>query len=160
MTNSVVYHLADLRHPIRVMDTDELLARLKAKGIKNVEIARALGLPESRIPEIKKKTRAVKLDEAATLVRAFRLEQTPEAEPLPESVLRLLVRHVARRLDAPVADALLLDLAKDLRAFSVFAANPKVRGSVEAAEGFFQALQLRPEAPSEDQPENDPERTH
>jgi len=55
----------------------------------------------------------------------------------------------------------LQELAEDLRAFSVFAANPKVRQSVEAAEGFFQALQLRrPEAEEEARQGSDPATSH
>lgn len=142
------------------MDTDQLLARLKEKGVRNVEIARAIGLPDSRIPEIRDKRRAIKLDEAAKLVRAFELEQAQVAAPLPASVLRLIVRHIARKIGAQPQDRTVDDLAEDLRAFSVFVADPKVRGSIAAAETFFQALQLRnPDSLEATPPENDPEKT-
>jgi len=160
MTNSVVYGFSDIRHPVGVLDTDQLLARLKERGIKNVEIAKALGLPDSRIPEIRDKRRAIKLDEAARLVRAFSLEQSQEAAPLPAPVLRLIVRHITRKIGTPLPDHTVDDLTEDLRAFSVFVADPKVRGSIEAAEAFFQALQLRnPDNLGAAPPENDPERT-
>jgi hypothetical protein len=144
-----------------MLDTQQLLARLKERQIRNVDIARVLKLPDSRIPEIRDGRRALKLDEGAKLVRAFGLEQEAEAQPLPLSVLRLAVRHVARRAGAPMDDAVLNDLAEDLRAFSLFAADPTIRQSVEAAEGFFRALQTRRLAPEEEgPPENDPAHTH
>jgi hypothetical protein len=144
-----------------VLDTDELLSRLEARGIRNVDIARALGLPDSRVPEIKDKRRALKLDEGAKLVRAFGLEQGHKAAPLPESVVRLLVRHIAQALGANPTDTQLQELIADARAFALFVADPKVRSSLEAAEGFFQALRLRrPDTEAEAPPGNDPEQAH
>lgn len=142
-----------------VLDTDELLARLEARGIRNVEIAKVLGLPDTRVPEIKRKARALKLDEAVRLVRAFELEQEFRAAPLPLSVVRLVVLHIAAELGVSPTDQQLEDLSQDVRAFAAFVADPKIRRSVEAAEGFFRALQLRrPEPEAEAQPETDPDR--
>jgi hypothetical protein len=144
-----------------MLDTEQLLARLKERSIRNVDIARVLKLPDSRIPEIRDGRRALKLDEGAKLVRAFGLEQEAEVPPVPVSILRLAVRHVARRLAAEPADAVLDDLAADLRAFSQFAADPAIRNSVEAAEGFFRALQARPSGREEEAPQgSDPARAH
>jgi len=144
-----------------MLDTEQLLARLKERGVRNVDIARVLKLPDSRIPEIRDGRRALKLDEGAKLVRAFGLEQEAEARPLPVSVLRLAVRHVARRMGREIDEAALNDLAADLRAFSLFAADPTIRESVEAAEGFFRALQTRRPEPEEGGPlENGPAHTH
>lgn len=146
-----------------MFDTDELLARLEQMGVRNVDIARALGLPDSRVPEIKRKDRALKLDEAVKLVRAFGLEQDQAALALPVSVLRLLVRYIARELDVPLEgkEDHLEDLVADLRAFSAFVADPKVRSSVEAAEGFFQAMRLRrPRAASATRKGSDPLPSH
>jgi hypothetical protein len=126
-----------------VLDTDELLRRLEARGVRNIEIARVLGLPDSRIPEIKDKRRALKLDEGAKLTRAFGLEPAHKADPLPGSVVRLLVRYIAAELRADTTEAHLAELAEDVRAFAEFVADPKVRSSVEAAEAFFQAMRLR-----------------
>jgi hypothetical protein len=126
-----------------VLDTDELLSRLEARGVRNIEIARVLGLPDSRIPEIKSKRRALKLDEGAKLTQAFGLEQGRPAEPLPESVVQLLVRYIAAELRVEPDEEHLTDLAADVRAFAEFVADPKVRSSVEAAEAFFQAMRLR-----------------
>lgn len=146
-------------HPRRVLDTDELLARLDARGVRNIQIAKALGLPDSRVPEIKQKTRALKLDEAVKLVRAFGLEQDFQASPLPSSITRLVVRYVALELGVEPTNQQLADLARDVQAFGEFVADPKVRSSVEAAEGFFRALQLRRPTPeAEAQPGNDPAR--
>lgn len=142
-----------------MFDTEELLARLKQKGVKNVEIARALGLPDSRVPEIRRKDRALKLDEAVKLVRAFGLEQDQAASPLPDPVLRLLVRYIASELSVPLDqnEARLAELTADLRAFAEFVADPKVRRSIDAAEGFFRAMHLRrPKAGAEAPQGNDP----
>ncbi len=141
-----------------VLDTDEIIARLASRGVKNVEIARALSLPDSRVPEIKHKTRALKLEEAVKLVRAFGLEQDAEVVPLPPPILRLVVQYIANSLGVPQerTQAKLEDLAEDLRAFSEFAADPKVRRSLDAAEGFFRAMVLRPrQAESSARSEND-----
>lgn len=146
-----------------VLDTDELLARLKERGVRNVDIARALDLPDSRVPEIRDKRRALKLDEAAKLVRAFSLEQDAPAIPLHPQMLRLVVRYVAAALGVPVPrlEADLEELTEVLRSFSIFVADPKIRQSPETVEAFFRAMEPRhprpePEAP----PESDPERTH
>jgi sugar phosphate isomerase/epimerase len=143
-----------------VLDTDELLHRLEDRGIRNVDIARVLGLPDSRIPEIRDKRRAIKLDEGAKLTRAFGLEPVHKADPLPASVVRLLVRYMAAELRADTTEEHLADLAEDVRAFAEFVADPKVRSSVEAAEAFFQAMRLRrPKAEAEGRSENDHDHT-
>jgi plasmid maintenance system antidote protein VapI len=146
-----------------MFDTDELLARLKEKGVKNIEIARALDLPDSRVPEIYRKDRALKLDEAVKLVRAFRLEQDQAIVPLQPQVLRLLVRYMAMQLGASLAedDPRMEELTADIRAFSAFVADPKIRRSIEAAEGFFEAMRLRrPDNGSKAPQESDPAPTH
>lgn len=160
-TNYVVEGAYDSANPAGVFDTAELLARLEQRGVRNIDIANALGLPDSRVPEIRKKTRALKLDEAVKLVRAFGLEQGQEAAPLPLPIVRLAVLHIARRLGVSLREEQIADLAADLRAFSQFAADPRVRGSVEAAEGFFHALDYRRIEPEEEAPRgNDREPTH
>jgi hypothetical protein len=144
-----------------VMDTDELLLRLKERRVRNVDIARVLGLPDSRVPEIRDKRRALKYDEGVKLVRAFELEQGQEAEPLPASIIRLSIQYVARRLGVPEArvEPQLADLTEDLRAFSLFVAEPKVRRSIAMAEGFFRAMLLRRPRTQEAAPsETDPDR--
>jgi hypothetical protein len=151
-----------LRQSGAVLDTDELLARLKEKGIRNVDIARVLGLPDSRIPEIRKKGRKLTLDEGAKLVRAFGLEPSPEAVPLPAPILRLAVRYLATEFGHSQEDEEKLEeLIADIQAFSEFVADPKVRRSVEAAEGFFQAMRLRRRSPAREAPsETDPHHAH
>jgi hypothetical protein len=126
-----------------MMNTDEILEALNKKGIRNIEIANALGLPDSRVPEIKSKRRALKLDEAVKLVQAFGLEQGRLLVPLPTSVYRLVVRYLADELGASLPESQIADLTKDVQAFAAFAADPKVRQSLDAAEGFFRALRLR-----------------
>ncbi len=159
ITKWVVEDSYDLRQPMGMFDTDELLARLDQKGIKNIQMARALGLPDSRIPEIKRKDRALKLDEAVKLVRAFELEQDQAALPIPAPVLRLLVRYIASALLVPLEgnEDRLEELTADVRAFGEFVVDPKVRRSVDAAEGFFRAMHLRrPKADIEVPQGNDP----
>jgi hypothetical protein len=60
-THQAYYDLSRGRETVgqrrNVLDTDELLARLEARGIRNVDIAKVLGLPDSRVPEIKRKER-------------------------------------------------------------------------------------------------------
>lgn len=129
-----------------VLNTDELLQALENKGIRNVDIARALNLPDSRIPMIKKRTRALKLDEAVKLVQVFGLRSDERAAPLPVPVLRLIVQYIVSELGLKIdaeSEPRVEDLLKDVQAFSEFAAEPKVRSSVEAAEGFFRAMRLR-----------------
>jgi hypothetical protein len=159
MTNSVVELPYAMRQRGRVLDTDQLLALLDEKGVRNVDIAKALGLPDSRIPEIKRKERALKLDEGVKLVRAFGLEPAQAVVPLPPAISRLVVRHVAEALGADPGEARLADLSEDLRAFSEYVADPKVRRSLEAAEAFFQAMRLRrPKSAPEAEPQSDPHR--
>lgn len=162
MTIFGVYPRYDSAHTAPMLDTDELLARLEARGVRNVDVARVLGLPDSRVPEIKTKRRALKLDEGAKLVRAFGLEQGPQATPLPASVLRLAVLYVASELgvDTQSREAQLSELAEDVRAFAEFVADPKVRQSAEAAETFFRAMRLRrPGSEATGRSENDREPT-
>lgn len=158
-TERVVARPYVLRHSNRMLDTDELLARLDQKKIRNIDIARALGLPDSRVPEIRRKERALKLDEGAKLVRAFGLEPALTGVPLPPPILRLAIQYVALELGVPLEanQSQLEELTEDLRAFSEFAVDPNVRRSVDAAEGFFQAMRRRRPVPSEEaQPGTDP----
>jgi hypothetical protein len=135
-----------------MLTTDELLARLEQKKIRNIDIARALGLPDSRVPEIRTKRRRLTLDEGAKLAQAFALEQTPPAHPIPPSIARLVVRYIATELRADQDEAKLEEIAEDVRAFSAFVADPNIRSSIQAAETFFQAMRLRRLQPEEAAP--------
>ena len=135
-----------------VFTKSELLAALIAQGVTNAEIGRVLDLPSSRVSEILRaapgkdttlKPRELTYDEGVRLAQAFLPEQDQRAPPLPIAVLRLIVLHIARELGCTVPEEQLVDLAEDLRAFSEYASDPKVRGNAEASEAFFRALQLR-----------------
>jgi hypothetical protein len=128
-----------------VLTTVELLSRLEEKGVKNADIARALNVTPSRITEMKKGERAIKLDEAAKLVARFDLESPPaqRVAPIPAPVSRLIVRYVAEELGCRAEENHLQDIAEDVRAFAEFVADPSARGSIEMAEMFFQAMRLR-----------------
>ena len=153
ITNFGIAPLFFARQQCHMIDTDELLARLEAKKVRNVDIARALGLPDSRIPEIKKKERKLSFDEGATLVRVFELEPAQAAQALPISMLRLAVRHIARSLDTDPSDERVAALAADLRAFLRYAATPRALGSEQATRAFFEALLLRQEDREEEAPQ-------
>jgi transcriptional regulator with XRE-family HTH domain len=135
-----------------VLTTKELLARLREKKVKNADIARALGVTPSRVTEMFDGTRALKLDEAAKLSEAFDLEPppSPQVPALPAPVSQLIVQHIARELGRPLAQDApqLLELTEDLRAFSEFVTDPKVRESIDLAMAFFQAMRLRRPAPA------------
>lgn len=173
-TKSVVASNYYYVHLAGVMNKAELLAALKAKGVKNVEIERALGLPSSRVSEIMwaapgnnppsgRKARELTYDEGVKLARAFGLNGADVARPpgLPPEVLRLVARHVADSLGAEPSEGLLEDLTADLRAFAVFAADPKVRKTIDMAEGFFRGVNLRRQEAQEEAPQgSDPDPAH
>ncbi len=157
----VIYLLMECGQTAHMLDTAALLAKIDARGISNSDVARALKVSPSRITELRKGERALKLDEAVKLVQAFGLEPAQQAAPLPASILRLLVRYIAERLGAHLEADQLGELTEDLRAFAVFVADPKIRENLAAADVFFQTLRLRRPAPSEEAPsESDPDRAH
>jgi antitoxin component HigA of HigAB toxin-antitoxin module len=143
----------DSVHSSRVLDTEELLALLDSKGIKNVQIAKALGLPDSRAAEIRSRKRAIKLDEAAKLVRAFQLEEARQVPPVPLPIFRLVIRDLAHQLHVRPSEEQVEALADELRAFASFLSDRRVRQSIEAAEGFFQALRFRRQGAEEEAPQ-------
>jgi transcriptional regulator with XRE-family HTH domain len=130
-----------------MLTTRELLDRLGQRGIKNHQIAKALGVSPSRVTEMRKGERTIKLDEAAKLVSEFELEEPlalVKVPVLPAPIARLVVTYVAGELGLAEADpAQLEDIAQDVRAFAEFVSDPAVRESIDAAETFFQAMRLR-----------------
>lgn len=117
--------------------TDELLHALESRGVAQAEMARVLGLPSSRISEMYARKRQVKLDEAKKLVDAFGLEDAPSVPPINEQIARLLILHVANRLNAPCSDTVLQELALDFQAFSRFARAHLPAPSPESTLGFL-----------------------
>jgi hypothetical protein len=150
----VIYVARAVLHPRSVLTTVELLKRLEERGIANKQIADALNLSPSRVTEMYKGERAIKLDEAAKLVSVFGLESEPGSEKasvLPGPVSRLVVRYIAASLGVAEPDPVLLqELAEDIRAFAEFVSDPKVRDSLVAAEAFFAAMRLRRSSPQEE----------
>lgn len=133
-------------HSACVLDSNQLLARLADLEVKNVDIARVLRIPESRVSEMRAGKRRIKLDEAVKLVEAFRLEEASQEgaiTPLTTPIARLLVLHVSSSVGAELPEEQVVELAADLRAFATFVSDPQVRDSVQAAGGFLKALQLR-----------------
>ena len=135
-----------------MMTTGELIAALEGKGISNTQIARALNIGNSRVTELKQGSRKLKHDEAVRLVERFGLESqsSQPAMPLPPAVIRLVAGHIANALgvDADPDSPQMQELVADLAAFSRFVADPQVRESIAAAEGFFRAMRLRRQAPA------------
>lgn len=131
-----------LGHCAPVLGASELLSLLRERGVSNADIARTLGLPSSRVSEMYAGKRRLQLDEAKRLVEEYKIEET--INPLNGPIARLLVLHAAARLGARVhpEDPEVEELAQDFQALSRFAANPKVRGNVDAFEGFLQGLRL------------------
>jgi hypothetical protein len=128
-------------HGMGVFGTDELLGAIEARGISQVEMARVLRLPSSRISEMYAGKRQVKLDEAKKLVEAFGLDDQPSTPPISEQTARILILHVANRLAAAVTDELLQELALDFQAFSRFARAHLPAPSPEATLGFLAGRQ-------------------
>ena len=130
------------RHIIGVLTTKELLNLLRERGIRNVDAARVLNLPDSRIAEIYSGKRSLKLDEAAKLVAAFDLRDAPL---VPDEVVAVLIKYVASALGKPIGDgdAHLEALKADLIAFARFQCDPATKASAAAAEGFFRGLSAR-----------------
>lgn len=157
-TNCVVAAENYYGHQSGVLDKVELLAALRAKGVKNSAMEKVLRLPSSRVSEIFRalpgedgasqgKARELTYDEGVKLARAFELDGGQGAPPppleLPPEVLRLVARYVADSLGSAPSEDLLEDLSEDLRAFAAFAADPSVRKTIDMAEGFFRGMRLR-----------------
>jgi hypothetical protein len=147
LPDCVIYPRSPFVHPNAMLTTQELLRRLGERGVKNAAVARALNVTPSRVTEMYKGLRALKLDEAVKLVETFDLEPEPSrrAAPLPSPIARLIVLYVAAELgvDAEQEPAKVQELSEDVRAFSEFVADPQVRESIEAATAFLQAMRLR-----------------
>lgn len=124
-------------HGSEMFGTDELLSAIEARGISQVEMARVLRLPSSRISEMYAGKRQVKLDEAKKLVDAFGLEDQPAIPPISEQTARILILHVANQLGAAMPDELLQELALDFQAFSRFARAHLPAPSPESTLGFL-----------------------
>lgn len=155
--HSAIYpELCRLNH-VDMMGTGEILAELQAKldagEIMKKDIAEAMGVGPNRVSELfgSGRGRGLRHDEAVRLVERFRLEQAQAASPLAPEICRLLVRYLAARLGVQLADddPRLADLTTTFRAFSQFASDPRVRGSVEATRGFLQAIEALQSAADE-----------
>lgn len=150
IADCVIYPPSFSVQPNVMLTTRELLATIEQRGIKNHEIATALDVSPSRVTEMRKGTRAIKLDEAAKLVSVFALEeplQAPRVSALPAPIARLIVLYVAAELGVAESNPHQVEaLAEDVRAFAEFVTDPKVRGSIDAADVFFQAMRIRRQA--------------
>lgn len=154
---SVIYGRRSLPQCRRVLRTADILRLLEEKGVPRTEIAETIKIGKSRVTELYKGERTLKLEEAATLVEKYDLESesAPQVQPLPASIYRLACQYVAQELGVAPPPGLLDELALDMRAFVAHVRDPKVRGSIEAAEAFFRAMQLRrPDQPTEDRQES------
>lgn len=151
-----------LRHKTGVLGSKEILTELERRGIARGDIAKTLDLDPSQVSRLynfSDKPRKLTHDEAVKLVAKYRLEQAPEVPHLPAAVWRLLAHHVSSKLGLSLEedDPRLRGVAADLAAFSRFVRNPRVQGTIQAAEIFFQTLQSVQEPEPVDPPENDPQ---
>lgn len=123
----------------------DLLKLLKDRGVTQAAIGRCLGLPSPRISEMYKGERRLQLDEAKKLVESFGVDEAA-ISPLSEPVARALAIYAAETLglQASPEDERVEELAQELRAFSEFAVDPRVRDSVESIQGFLRGLRLAP----------------
>lgn len=145
VSDCVIYAPDCFGHSGFVLRTAELLQLLTDRGVQNKDIAKAINVSPSRVTELFKGDRALKLDEAVSLIEQFDLEQppSPKVPPLPGPISRLVVLYVAEELGAEADQHLVEELAEDVRAFAEYVADPKVRDSIDAAQAFFQAMRLR-----------------
>lgn len=127
-----------------MLGASELLSILDQRGVSRADIGRVLKLPSSRVSEMYSGRRRLQLDEAKKLVEHFGVEES--VNPLTTPIARLLVLHAAEALSLSIEpdDQRVEAIARDFRAFSQFAADPRVRESVETAQGFLQGLRLAP----------------
>lgn len=129
-----------------MLNTDELLAALKRAGVRNVDIARALGLTETRASEIRRGKRRLTYDEGAKLIETFKLLERPIVTPLTIPTARLAVLHLLNSLGVEASEDEVAELAADLKAFSAFVADPQVQDALERAEGFLEGIRHRKRA--------------
>lgn len=117
-----------------MLGQDEILEALKE--VPKVEIARVIGAAGSRVTELYKGERRLKLDEAQKLVAHYGLH---EQGGLSEPVARMAVLWVAESLGKALrpSDQQLEELALDLQALSEFAARPEARKSLDRVAGFL-----------------------
>jgi transcriptional regulator with XRE-family HTH domain len=128
--------------PSWIMSTVELLQLLADRKIRRNAIAAALGIDPAGVTRLYDGNRQLTLDEARRLVDHFNLERVA-VNPLSLPVARLMVLYAACALRVELPEEVQVDkLAEDLQKFLIFASDPKMGGSTEAASGFFRALQL------------------
>jgi hypothetical protein len=130
---------------------DQILAKLKQRGVTHAQIAGVLGVATANATKLYNaagktgKPRRLTYDEAVLLIKKFDLNPATESDevgPLSLPVARLVVQYVASRLcqSQPVDESLVEDTARDVQAFSAFASRPHLRESESHVEGFFQGL--------------------
>lgn len=148
----VIYPQVNSSHARGMMTQGEIVAqldrRIKAGEITQGDVAKVLGVANSRMTELfKHGTYQLRVDQAVKLVDEFRIEseQAPQVAPIPAAIARFVVQYVAEELGFPVEEhqQLVAELAEDVRAFSELVVDPKYRESLNAAEHFFQAMRVR-----------------
>lgn len=138
-----IENVTALAHFQPMLRKSDLLAKLKERKVPKAEMARALGVAPPRINEIYNNERKLEYDEGVKLLEAFKLDDSAD-DPISVPIARLAVLHLADELGIQLdsEDARVQELAQDLHIFSRYAADPRVRESVEAVEAFFQGLRL------------------
>ncbi len=120
-------------------ETRAALAALVDGGtVTRAEVARALELPPPRITQILAGERLIKLDEAKVLHDRYGIGRKPTAAAISDAHARILVRHVARVLDAPCTEAQLRELAQDATALFALFQGAAVPPSADHALGLLE----------------------
>jgi hypothetical protein len=94
-----------------MMNTQDVLQQLKDRGVRTVDMARVLGLRETRVSEIRFGKRRLLFDEGVALIRGFGLviEEEPTAE-----CLGVIAEQVAATMNSSGKDAATKVLAASL----------------------------------------------
>ena len=128
-----------------IVNTRQLLDELEERGVRNVDIAHALKLSQTRASEIRKGDRRLMFDEGMRLIEEFGLQE--KSGQISSQVAVLAVAHIAGTLGMEIDGTRLSDLAGDLQALIAFAADPRV--SSDALEAFSRGLLVRRQLPAE-----------
>jgi transcriptional regulator with XRE-family HTH domain len=129
-------------HKLRV-DKNRLEEIRKARGLKQPDIAEAMGVSVPQVSRWENSVDAIPSTRLASMAAAYQctvgeiFEESPT--PLTEPVARLAVRHVAQAFGVSLQteDPRIESLALDLKELAEFAARPGVREELAQATGFL-----------------------
>ena len=140
-------------HARTMLRQADILTELAARGIKQGEIADALGITRPNANKLFKpaaktgKTRSLTFDEGVTLIERFGLDKPDDSpvEAMGVRAARLVVQYVAQQLGVKIDpdDGRVEDLAQDIRAYSEFVATAHVGDNQDRAQGWLDGRRSR-----------------